>query len=564
MIPPAQFDPATLVIWTTTTALASSETEIARLTMRTAADGGDPYPLLDDLPIGDPLRCRLIWLVSSVWHEKRHFFDTCLTNYGARRFRNLFSLAANFFPLVAEAQNLREPVWFPVEVYGYPPLLRKVLGIPEAAPNIIESARLARLMKSFTTQLDAGFTSGKRVFHIGGEAQLEGLAHVSQSGSILNSFGADDFLPASQQYFSKLPQEGPYRAIEAVCGVLGCAKEVGDRLELNPNLAAAMFVTALCGRFFGEGKNVSANLVQPSERFARMFDQLGPNSGRYDMKDDEAAELIDKLARRLWGRTAFEEISADIDMMEEKLDPATVPFLTETGLYDVYIDFVQLRRRILNKAREIGPGSMLPPLFVGHWRDRLRPWNVVATPDGNNPDDEAPVVFGARLNLPAEMENIVSSDVTWGRLYENSEAEFAPHNRKAWIEMLEQHGPRALLMLNGRRHRRMLAPELERPIDEIKKLGIEVRFHPRFEWPEIRDQKIRTSDAMALAHFAGRESFICDITGEEIDANSAAVLTPWEFRRSELLDRFRETGPFSEIMLVTNWTDWVVKRDLLN
>jgi len=47
--------------------------------------------LLAEFPHGHPQRARLMWLVSSIWHEKRHFFDTCLTNYGARRFRDLFT-----------------------------------------------------------------------------------------------------------------------------------------------------------------------------------------------------------------------------------------------------------------------------------------------------------------------------------------------------------------------------------------------------------------------------------------------------------------------------------------
>src|SRR5262245_16564626 len=114
MIPTAQFDPASLALWTTTGSLVEPIASTVAEAMQLAADGEDPSPSLDGT--SGAQRARLLWLMSSVWHEKRHFLDTCLTNYGARRFRSLFNLAANFRPLVAEAMHRREPVWFPAEV----------------------------------------------------------------------------------------------------------------------------------------------------------------------------------------------------------------------------------------------------------------------------------------------------------------------------------------------------------------------------------------------------------------------------------------------------------------
>jgi hypothetical protein len=285
------------------------------------------------------------------------------------------------------------------------------------------------------------------------------------------------------------------------------------------------------------------------------------------MPDDEAAELVDRVANRLWGRTAFEEIAADIDAMEAKLDPTSAPWLAVEGLDEVFADFLALRRRLLAAARELGPASILPRAFPLHFRDRLLPWHVVATPGGSAENDDNPVVFGADLNLPPEVQSFLPSRVTWGQLHvvssDDHKEVFAPRVRAAWLQMLERHGPRAQLMLNGRRHRRMVPPELERPIDEIEQLGVRVLFQPHFEWPEERDQATRTAEAIALAEFLGRESFICDITGEEIKPTAAAVLTPWEFRRSALRPIFLQGGFFHEYQLATDWSDWVVRRDLL-
>jgi hypothetical protein len=567
MIPSAQFDPSTLAIWTTTGPLLEPEAGAAAAAMRAAARGADPSGAVGGLPPGDPRRTRLVWLISSVWHEKRHYLDVCLTNYGARRFRNLFNLAANVDPLVAEAKKLGAPVWFPVEVYGCK-TLRRVLGIPEPAPNILESARLARLMKSFTTQLDAPWVLGESRLYLGGEAQLEGLAQVSQVHSIEFTFGTDDVLAVTADWVHPLPREGPYRTIEAVAGVLGCARDIGGVTVINPNLAAALFVTALCGRYFGAGPQPPAELTAPGPRLARMIEELGPQPGRFDTSDAEAAEVVDRVAKRLWGRTAFEEIAADIDAMDGKVDRASAPWLAENGMCDAYADFVALRRRLLAAVGEGGLAGVLPRAFAPTWRDQLVPWHVVATPEGSADDGSAPVVFGCRLNVPPELAPVLPPVVVWGRLHAaapgEAAARFAPRDRSAWLQMLEHHGPRAHLMLNGRLHRRMVPPELDRPVAEIEQLGVPVRFHPRFEWPEQRDQKTRTSEAVALARFAGRRSFVCDITGDEIEPNSAAVLTPWEFRRSALLPRFLQGGLMNEITLGLNWSDWVVRSDLLD
>jgi hypothetical protein len=564
MIPLAQFDPATLSIWTTTAAFAEPLRSIATSVMKAAARGENPTTLLGQTPPGHPQRARLLWLASGVWHEKRHFLDTCLTNYGARRFRDMFNLACNFGPLVAEALHRHEPIWFPVEVYGCP-VQRSILGIPEPAPNILELARLARGMKGFVGQLDA---TKEGPIQLGAEAQMEGLAQVSQMTSIQHCFGSDDLMAVTQRHVERLPREGPYRAIESVAGTLGCVRDSADVCEINPGLAAALFVTSLCGRFFGGGPSPPEDLVAPWPRLARMMHELGTGCGRFDMCDEEAAAIVDRLARRLWGRTAFEEIAADIDAMECKFDSASAQWLAVMELDSVFTDFVALRRRLLATAQEEGPASLLPRAFPIFWRDRLSPWHVVATPGGVSEDeDDGPVVFGYSLNIPAELDGIIPRNAVWGRLDLNTgtvgSADLRPRAYNAWLRMLECHGPRAQLMLNGRRHRRMVPPELERPIVELQGHGVEVRFHPRFEWPEKRDQKACTNEAIELAEFTGRNKFVCDVTGQEIEPSSAAVITPWELRRSALAQSFRDEGILQEAMLLTDWSDWVVRRDLL-
>ncbi len=565
MIPTVQFDPGTLAIWITAGTLPEPDASLAAIVMRLAARGGDPAEAVAEIPDEDaPLRARLIWLSSAVWHEKRHYFDTCLTNYGARRFRDLWTLAANFAPLAAGVTDRGEPLWLPVEIYG-DPIQRAVRGIAEPSSNIVEIARRARKMKDLMTDLDAPFRKGTDQIHLGGEAQMEGLAQVSQLHSIEITFGIDGLVAASTRYVHHLPQRGPYRAIEAVAGALGCVRTTPKGIiAANTGLAAALFTTALCGQFYGHGPTPSADVVSPPRRLERMLEALGPSAGRFDMKDDESAEIVDKLARRLWGRTALEEIEFDIDAMEKRVDLKTAPWISEGGLYDVMVDFIALRRRLLQAARQRGSASLLPRAFATEWRDRLRPWHLIAWP-GGRPTDDGRMILGVKPQIDDERKRLFPETVGLAWLHSNDRpGPFAPQSDTAWLQMLTRHGPRALLMLNGRQHRRMVPIELERAVQEIRN-NMEVRFHPRFEWPEKRDQQTCVNEAIALAEFSGRSSFTCDITGEEISPTDAAVLTPWEFRRSGLKQRFLEASvPIGEILLLCNWSDWIVRRDLLN
>lgn len=567
VIPTVQFDPASLAIWTTSGSLIEPEASFAQAAMEAAMRGEDPAPVLGQLSGHEALSQRLRWLASSIWHEKRHFFDTCLTNYGARRFRDLFALGSNLLPLASGALKQRKPLWFPVEVYSCP-IRRRVLGIDEPAPNILQMAQLARGMKKFSGQLDAPIFYEGHALQLGGEAQLEGLAQTSQLHSIEHRWGTGELVAMTRDHVQHLPRDGPYRTIEAVSATLGCVREAAEGvLAVNSSLAAAMFVTSLCGRFFGSGMMGSEQLVSPQARLAQLLDALGPTPGRYEMSAEEAWTLVDVAAKHLWGRGALEELEADIEASEATAE--TFPaWMDELGLRGAFEDFTALRRRLLSVAREAGPGSLLPRAFPERWLDRLFPWHVVATPGGKPGDGGAPIVFGHRWNVPAAYEALVPSLISWGRLHTASSGHdhgrFAPRNRDAWLQMLERHVPNALLMLNGRRHRRMVPPELERAITDLENMGVEVRFDPHFEWPESREHAVRKAEAAELSRFSGRKRFTCDITGNDLDAADAAVLTPWELRRSPLLSHVRASGFAGEILLLRDWSDWVVQDDLLD
>lgn len=567
MTPVIQFEPASLTIWTSTGSLDEPAAGLCREALLAAAQGGEPMDALQGLDEADPLWPRLLWLASCVWHEKRHFFDTCLTNYGALRFRNLFTLSVNLMTQLGPLADAGSELWLPVEVNTCP-IRRRVLGIAEPSPGLAQLARHARDMKQYMARMDAPPGLGAQVIHVGAEAQMEGLAQASQMHVIEYRYGAEQVLHITREQVTHLPKEGPYRAIESVAGALGCTRELSAGVVVaRPNLAAALFVTALCTRQFGHAsKQAPPELVSPWPRLACLMEALGPTPGRFDMGDEEAMALVDATAKRLWGRTALDEIEADIEHAEQKVSMHT--WLDKLPLGKVYAEFSALRRSLLAEARRLGPASLLPAAFPPQWVDRLRPWHVIATP-GAVPAGSMPgvIAHGRQLNLPAGAEKVFPQVISWATVCkpdpQESSASFAVRD-VAWNEMLELHGPMARLMLSGRRDRVMLPPALSRSVEFIENSGVTLKFDPRFAAPQPRDQTTCKAEALALAQFSGRQSFVCDVTGESIAPEQAAVLTADEFRASPLLQQVDDGSIGAQYLLATNWSDWIVKSDLVN
>ena len=110
MIPILQFDPSSLSIWYDTHLINR---------MR----GGQDIGLTLDLALrsqlaalrthienvkDDWVKTRCATVATAVWHEKRHFLDFILTNYGAFRLRQFFSLYYNIYPILKFAEDSGE------------------------------------------------------------------------------------------------------------------------------------------------------------------------------------------------------------------------------------------------------------------------------------------------------------------------------------------------------------------------------------------------------------------------------------------------------------------------
>lgn len=102
MIPTLQLDPSTLAIWFNVDLLNSYKGEERGFEVFTHAANdnlGEAYPILDDA-VSDAHRSHYYEILSAVWHEKRHFVDFLLTNYGAFHVRTLASEPNLFYRMI--------------------------------------------------------------------------------------------------------------------------------------------------------------------------------------------------------------------------------------------------------------------------------------------------------------------------------------------------------------------------------------------------------------------------------------------------------------------------------
>src|SRR6266404_4937335 len=97
MIPIIQFDPSSLSLWYDAHLIGMCRGgDQLGVALEYAIRGNDPA--LKDLVdcIDDPwVQTRSANIASAVWHEKRHFLDFVLTNYGALRIRHMFEVYRN-------------------------------------------------------------------------------------------------------------------------------------------------------------------------------------------------------------------------------------------------------------------------------------------------------------------------------------------------------------------------------------------------------------------------------------------------------------------------------------
>jgi hypothetical protein len=177
MIPIIQFDPSSLSIWYDTHLInrMRGNTEIGKaMDLALRSEYGSLISHVEGIP--DPwIRIRSATVATAVFHEKRHFLDFVLTNYGAFRLRQFFMVYCNLGAVIHSAEQNGE-LLVPIQSYlGHH--FCDLMGVKPPNSEILALAKDIKTRKMMLADDRQLITSRFGVWEMGGEALLEALAH---------------------------------------------------------------------------------------------------------------------------------------------------------------------------------------------------------------------------------------------------------------------------------------------------------------------------------------------------------------------------------------------------
>ena len=484
-------------------------------------------------------RETFVEVASAIWHEKRHFFDTVLTNYGALRARQYFHVIGYASALIDVLRANGAPLVAPIEIYA--DRVRRRLFSVENVPQEIEA--LARAVAKRQQLFDTD-SMGWQGIQLGGEAQFEAMAFYSQLAAIQSGFG----LPALQAFQNRLSihdQWKPrYRWVEHMAARFGIElfSEPGphnmrgiDIPLVSPLLTASLMVRAHNQEPVSKGELEKL----PAGRLARLCEVLAehkiPPPGKRDVI--EMWCLVNRAAEKLWGRTAEKELVADFEHEAEFIAQLEEAGAFARDAYLIYNDVHRLRGELIailkrdpRTALDLIPwsGDILPrldPLLI-----ELFPAGRQAVHPSHSATSASPTFFWAgtyprKVRYPGQLS--LGHDEIWKRVHAGA-------------------SPLAKLFLSGRRDQGMIGPEHEKIEQQLASMGLPVQVDVHFAWPETHP----TSAVFQLTH---RDAHRCRACGSCVWDGSGRLVSAWTIKKHPSADRLPGARPPA-----SDWTPWLL------
>jgi len=130
-------------------------------------------------------------------------------------------------------------------------------------------------------------------------------------------------------------------------------------------------------------------------------------------------------------------------------------------------------------------------------------------------------------------------------------------DRYSWAQVLSRYTPLAKLMMNGRRHRTILGPELVYIEKFLKaKHNLDLVVDPLFQFPQEVD------DINSYYTLTDKTEAVCDICKAKLKKPHGHFVSGWVFRQSDKNAQLAiETyggGPMGELVFLKDWSPWVL------
>ena len=291
------------------------------------------------------------------------------------------------------------------------------------------------------------------------------------------------------------------------------------------------------------------------------------------IKLQEAWEIVDTSCKKAFGLSVADQMELDIAHFERQSEEkiyGKVPDDIET----ISRDYFGLRRRMLDRVRKSPETVFSTELFVLKGAGEIEPNYVICASGGvlGDPPEGYSRLMGYR-EPERDVEKAPYLKWWWACCPDIDDPNFlgdtigARDDRirfqhpKSWYSWMDFYAPTAKLLMNGRRIRTMLGPELlfaEKRIET--QFGVKTEVYPSFEFPD------ETIDPEVLYYYYGRDTLKCDLSSETIHRPNGKVLTPWTLRRWPKLAQhvIQKMGgtEFAYFSFVRDWSAWVVSDEI--
>jgi hypothetical protein len=476
-------------------------------------------------------------IVAAIWHEKRHFFDVVLSNFGALRTRHYFQVIGYAKELIDVLLSARAPLLVPIEIYACP--VRRRLLHAGPVPELAEKLAAAVSARQELFLVDS---SPWRGLELGGDAQFEALAFYSQLAAIQSGFGIS-ILRGWQHGLSALGAwRSRYRWLEHLAAAFGIDLWIdtgaADMRALDLPLVGPLLTASLMVRAYNQEDSTGETARTPKIRLLRLCDEIGKSHLPAPGKRDTLAmwSLLNSIAKKLWGRSISEELTIDYQMEETYIRELENDHHYHPDACIAYRDIHQLRAGLI-ELLEKEPAKTLDTI----------PWSNYILP---RLDPLFVELFPAGMTKSAAPGGDASSDVFWAGTYPRQSVRqdsLTLRRDDIWKRIHAGASPLAKLLLSGRCDPWMIGPEQERFERDLGALGLLPRVDPSLSWPNVE-----ASDPLFhLNHSAFLE---CRACGTRVPSGGGKLASAWTIRKHPAAARLQVSSAARE----ADWSSWLL------
>jgi hypothetical protein len=302
---------------------------------------------------GDPSDADLLLVASSLWHEKRHFLDLVLTNYGASLFRQTAEIQFNLFDALGQQRTMSSDLLIPLELYLDSVRLEIATG-KTAVPVAPVLHGLLTKIKAKRERFAYDRLSLSTGPELNGTAILETLAYLSQLSSLMYFFG-EEATTAVQKRVNDLSRNNVLYTWALQLSALLTNEQPKSpetqQIIFDPQPYGPLLFACLTGRTWLSGDKAPANYESlPVARLVAISRYLR-SAGRslHDLTAEEAYEMIDQALADMWSERIASALAEGLDWeagqlgrLEAAVNPAReVPFRVWTDYFKTRVNAVQ-------------------------------------------------------------------------------------------------------------------------------------------------------------------------------------------------------------------------------